>query len=165
MVSRSFANHTSQLSSICLRPASTVPLFPALSPPKTEFAPSFNYDRRRSSLGSNNDLESLFGDESPNGHLNNSLMDPVIETDQSISSQEPMVEEQSPGKQMCTDVFLTSSIDGAISLWDRRQDRMVARLGAWSKGTPPWCMSVLSLPSSFLITGMLVHRWRIHLCW
>jgi hypothetical protein len=73
-------------------------------------------------------------------------MDPVIETEFSTSSQEIMAKEPSAEKQVCTDVFLTSSIDGTISLWDRRQDRMVARLGPRPLGTPPWCMSVVLCP-------------------
>jgi len=33
-----------------------------------------------------------------------------------------------------------------LVLWDRRQDRMIARLELGHKGTPPWCMSVSSPP-------------------
>ena len=140
-IQRSYANHTGQLSSICYRPSSTVLLYPAPSPPKPQITAVYD-GRRRGSLGSNNSLESLFGDGSPNGTMNEGLMDPVIDNDQPTTTQETVTDEAVSEKETCRDVFLTSSIDGAISLWDRRQDRMVARLAAGSRGAPPWCMSV-----------------------
>ena len=142
LISRSYANHTGQISSIRFRPNATVPLYPAPSPPKAP-APSIFDDRRRGSLGSNNSLESLFGDESPNGTMNGGLLDPVRDNQRSSPVQEPLPDGPSSEQEPCKDVFLTSSIDGTISLWDRRQERMVARLAAAPRGTPPWCMSVL----------------------
>ena len=98
--------------------------------------------------------------------MNEGLLDPVIETDQPEPTQEPTIDDAISEKQICRDVFLTSSIDGAISLWDRRQNRMIARLAVGSRGAPPWCMSVppLSL-RDFNQLGMLVCEWRFHLCW
>ena len=155
LISRSYANHTGQISSIRFRPSATVPLYPAPSPPKAP-APTVYDDRRRGSLGSNNSLESLFGDESPNGTMNGGLLDPVIDNQRSSPVPEPVENGPSSEQEPCKDVFLTSSIDGAISLWDRRQERMVARLAAAPRGTPPWCMSVVPL---FFSTLMLQACW------
>lgn len=141
---RSYASHTGQLSSIRFRPSSTLPIYPVASPPKIAAPPTFN-ERRRGSLGSDNSLESLFGDESPGG-MNEVLMDEVIDNkdhNDAHALQEPVVpEEPQAEQQACKDVFLTSSIDGTITLWDRRREGMVARLAPGPRGTPPWCMSV-----------------------
>ena len=146
-IQRSYANHTGQISSIRFRPNSaTIPIYPAASPPKPVPMPSLYDNRRRGSLGSNNSLESLFGDESPtNGTMNEALLDPVIDNDDPETITTDEIPIPSSEKESCRDVFLTSSIDGAISLWDRRQERMVARLAGPSRGSPPWCMSVFSL--------------------
>jgi len=114
-----------------------VPIYPPKTPP---VIPTFEPPKRRGSTGSGDELESLFGDESPNGTLNGGLMDQVIDNDQAPESQE--TSDQPEQREMCRDVFMTSSIDGAISLWDRRQDGIIARLAPGPKGTPPWCMSV-----------------------
>jgi hypothetical protein len=142
---RSYANHTGQISSIRYRPSSTLPIYPVASPPKIHVPPTFD-ERRRGSLGSNNSLESLFGDESPGG-MNEGLMDEVIDNkDHNDASHEPIVpDEPQAEQQACKDVFLTSSFDGTITLWDRRREGMVARLAPGPRGTPPWCMSVSSL--------------------
>jgi len=104
--------------------------------------PTFEPVKRRGSSGSGDELESLFGDESPNGTLNGGLMDPVVESEQPSQPQETS-SDQPEQREMCKDVFMTSSIDGALSLWDRRQEGMIARLAPGPKGTPPWCMSVI----------------------
>lgn len=75
--------------------------------------------------------------------MDGGLLDPVIDNQRSSPIQEPLPDGPSSEQESCKDVFLTSSIDGAISLWDRRQERMVSRLAAAPRGTPPWCMSVL----------------------
>ncbi|KAJ4367929.1 Transcription factor spt8 [Didymella sp. IMI 355093] len=41
--------------------------------------------------------------------------------------------------------FLSSSIDGSLSIWDRRQPSPVARLSP-PRGTPPWCMNACWSP-------------------
>lgn len=41
--------------------------------------------------------------------------------------------------------FLSSSIDGSLSIWDRRQPSPVARLLP-PRGTPPWCMNACWSP-------------------
>ena len=124
--------------------------------------PNFGAPKRRGSSGSADELESLFGDESPNGALNGSFMEQVIDNDQPSQSQES-VSENTEQKEMCRDVFLTSSIDGAISLWDRRQEGIIARLAAGPKGTPPWCMSVFSRRDVAKV-GLLGNKWRLHIC-
>lgn len=42
--------------------------------------------------------------------------------------------------------FLSSSIDGALRIWDRRQPQPAARLHAARAFTPPWCMSACWSP-------------------
>ena len=146
---RSYANHTGQISSILFRPSSELPIYPSYQPPSPPKVTTATYDNtRRGSLGSDASLDSLFGeDASPNGNINDGLHAPVIENDQpdasfSMSSDFTLSGDQ---QQPCRDVFMSSSIDGTLSLWDRRMDRMVARLAPGPKGTPPWCMSVHSL--------------------
>ena len=41
--------------------------------------------------------------------------------------------------------FLSSSIDGSLSIWDRRQPSPIARLLP-PRGTPPWCMNACWSP-------------------
>jgi WD40 repeat protein len=146
-IRRSYPNNTGQISSIRFRPNSSLPIYQVASPPKAP-APSIFDDRRRGSLASNNSLESLFGDESPNGTMNEALLDPVIDNDESTVNQESVYDTPSSEQQLCRDVFLASSYDGGISLWDRRRDGMVVRLAPGSKGTPPWCTSVYPSPYS-----------------
>ena len=70
------------------------------------------------------------------------MMDSIVGNDQSASQETVPLEPVESERDMCRDVFLTSSIDGTLSLWDRRIDGIVARLAPGPKGTPPWCMSV-----------------------
>jgi len=76
--------------------------------------------------------------------------------DQPGTSEQMDIPEPRSERQICRDVFLTSSINGAITLWDRRQERMIARLATGSRGAPPWCMSVIPLLPGYLMEGMLV---------
>ena len=64
-----------------------------------------------------------------------------------------------------SDVLMTASIDGQIFLWDRRVDAQGKGVGRlfMSERTPPWCVSVGSIPLpcqkwGFMLTfsGMLV---------
>lgn len=52
------------------------------------------------------------------------------------------------------DILLCSCIDGAISIWDRRQARQCSRIPL-TKGTPPWCMS-----ACWSADGMSVYAGR-----
>lgn len=72
----------------------------------------------------------------------NGMMDSIVGNDGNETSQETVPQEPVESEQECRDVFLTSSIDGTLSLWDRRRDGIVARLAPGPRGTPPWCMSV-----------------------
>jgi hypothetical protein len=78
------------------------------------------------------------------------MMDSIVGNDQSASQETVPLEPVESERDMCRDVFLTSSIDGTLSLWDRRIDGIVARLAPGPKGTPPWCMSVNLLSPEFL---------------
>ena len=52
--------------------------------------------------------------------------------------------------------FLSSSIDGSLSIWDRRQPSPVARLLP-PRGTPPWCMNACWSPDgNFIYAGRYV---------
>lgn len=52
--------------------------------------------------------------------------------------------------------FLSSSIDGPLSIWDRRQPSPVARLLA-PRGTPPWCMNACWSPDgNYIYAGRQV---------
>lgn len=81
---------------------------------------------RRKSLGS------LFGDDDEddgNEYNNNSSPDNITD-----SAPDPGKVEQSHS------IFLTSSIDGSIDIWDRRQQSKAAAIKV-PNGVPPWCTS------------------------
>ncbi|KAF3035691.1 Transcription factor spt8 [Didymella heteroderae] len=49
--------------------------------------------------------------------------------------------------------FLSSSIDGMLAIWDRRQPSPVARISP-PRGTPPWCMNACWSPDgNFIYAG------------
>lgn len=52
--------------------------------------------------------------------------------------------------------FLSSSIDGMLAIWDRRQPSPVARI-APPRGTPPWCMNACWSPDgNYIYAGRYV---------
>jgi transcriptional activator SPT8 len=139
---RSYAGHTGQISSLSWRPAEiNVEISRTKTPVVT---PVPEPTRRRSSVASDNSLESLFGDGGESVHTNGLLTEDVIDS-AGAHEQEKIPPPQEEKKEVCKEVFLCSSIDGAITLWDRRQNHKIEKLGRSPRGTPPWCMSVTVL--------------------
>lgn len=62
-------------------------------------------------------------------------------------------------------VFLASSIDGMVRIYDRRQDAPISRIQP-GKGTPPWCMSACwSTDGNFVYVGRrngTVEEYSVH---
>lgn len=77
--------------------------------------------------------------------------DPLFDEDDAI----PQVTEQPVNGTLegPVDVFLSSCIDGTMSIWDRRQSNPIARISV-PRGVPPWCMSTCwSLDGSSIYCG------------
>jgi transcriptional activator SPT8 len=77
--------------------------------------------------------------------------DPLFDEDEDekpqlpdLNTTDPEAHDQSNGDASTSDgpedVFLSSCIDGTMSIWDRRQSEAVARIPL-PPGVPPWCMS------------------------
>ncbi|CUM65394.1 uncharacterized protein PRCAT00003030001 [Priceomyces carsonii] len=85
------------------------------------------------------DIDSLFGDsdnEKENGN-GRKIAETKEKAIPKINHDSSKVSNQ---KYSNENVFMSSSIDGTINIWDARTSNPVLRLGV-SKGTPPWCMS------------------------
>ena len=88
------------------------------------------------------DIDSLFGDSD---NENNEERKNIESQDKPNSSKITTNDSKATNKTFSNDsVFMSSSIDGTINLWDIRVSNTtnspVLRLGV-SDGTPPWCMS------------------------
>lgn len=88
------------------------------------------------------DIDSLFGDSD---NENNEDRKTIESQDKSNSSKVMTSDSKVTNKTFCNDsVFMSSSSDGTINLWDVRVSNTtstpVLRLGV-SEGIPPWCMS------------------------
>lgn len=88
------------------------------------------------------DIDSLFGDSD---NENNEDRKNIESLDKSNSSKLVTNDSKATNKTFSNDsIFMSSSIDGTINLWDVRVSNTtsspVLRLGV-SEGIPPWCMS------------------------
>ncbi|KAF3031470.1 Transcription factor spt8 [Didymella keratinophila] len=65
----------------------------------------------------------------------------------------PVVKETPSLPPSSESTFLSSSIDGMLAIWDRRQPSPVARISP-PRGTPPWCMNACWSPDgNFIYAG------------
>ncbi|CCG24374.1 Spt8 protein [Candida orthopsilosis Co 90-125] len=80
------------------------------------------------------DVDSLFGDSDQE--------EKQQEDNKPTKDQEthPTPKEAQSKSHLNSNIFMSSSIDGTINIWDVRLNQPVIRLGV-SEGTPPWCMS------------------------
>lgn len=124
-----FKNATGQISSLEFRPAGGVDI---------EVQPTNEDD----------DMDSLFGDEDdeqPNGkqQRSNKQQHRRLSTTNSSTTQQGLDD----------NVFLSSSIDGSVNIWDLRTNQQVLRFKT-TKGTPPWCVSSCwSQDGNFIYVG------------
>ena len=96
------------------------------------------------SPGSSNSFDPLFDDvEDDDGDATPDLSAALgahSNDDKVQTASAATVDGQSATTQSPDDILLCACIDGAISIWDRRQARQALRIPL-SRGTPPWCMS------------------------
>jgi transcriptional activator SPT8 len=73
----------------------------------------------------------------------------------------PVVVKETPSLPPSSEsTFLSSSIDGMLAIWDRRQPSPVARISP-PRGTPPWCMNACWSPDgNFIYAGRYVSLMR-----
>ncbi|BFZ53253.1 Transcription factor spt8 [Savitreella phatthalungensis] len=70
----------------------------------------------------------------------NDSFDPLFDEEDLVLPAASANPDSREGYAAPTDTLLCASIDGMISLWDRRQARCLTRISP-SRGSPPWCMS------------------------
>lgn len=98
------------------------------------------------------DIDSLFGDsdEDPNDAERKS--DETRDKPQPKTSTNPSKASNRTFKN--ENVFMSSTINGTINIWDARTPKAVLKLGV-SEGIPPWCMS-----STWSNSGDLIYAGR-----
>ncbi|CCH40968.1 putative WD repeat-containing protein [Wickerhamomyces ciferrii] len=91
------------------------------------------------------DMDSLFGsDEGDDG---------VSKSNDNINKNDDTYQGNTGTSNYDENIFMSSSIDGSINIWDLRTSRQVLRLKS-PKGTPPWCVSACwSTDGDFLYAG------------
>lgn len=80
------------------------------------------------------------------GHATPAVTRPTAKTAVGAAATIPLLS-PTEYKQMSNDILLTSSMDGQVTLFDRREGGSIGRLIPGDRA-PPWCMSV-SLPPPF----------------
>lgn len=133
-ISRSYDNHTGQISSIMYRPIS--PSTTISSSTSIENNPMINM---KSKLSETNKFSKIFF----NSTLNNSqeekkTLNSIIDDINTHYNDNSVLNEESIQSK---NEFIVSGIDGSITIWDKRQLKHVAKLGI-PNNTPPWCMNV-----------------------
>lgn len=108
-----FKDSTGQISSIQYRPSGGISL-----------------DQAQQAQPDDDDMDSLFGDDDDDDDNRNNVTDKPKENNQPGDPQSEVDE----------NVFLSSSVDGSLYVWDVRTHKHVLRLKP-PKGTPPWCVS------------------------
>lgn len=91
----------------------------------------------------NSDMDSLFGESDENDNENEAEKDRAAQEKQDKTSTSKQERSSKTTKTYSNDsVFMSSSIDGTINIWDARASNYnpVLRLGV-TDGVPPWCMS------------------------
>ncbi|KAK6201287.1 uncharacterized protein RJT21DRAFT_120336 [Scheffersomyces amazonensis] len=88
------------------------------------------------------DIDSLFGESDAEGdtEISNNKRKEEESSDKAPSQPEFNNSKISNKTYKNEDIFMSSSIDGTINIWDVRVANPVLRLGV-SEGIPPWCMS------------------------
>ncbi|KTW25886.1 hypothetical protein T552_03159 [Pneumocystis carinii B80] len=131
-VSRSYDNHTGQISTIAYRPIFPITITSTSNCIKNE--PKINM---KSELNETNDLLEGFFD---------SIFDNERMEEKNISN---LNNESIQNKNE----FIVSGIDGSITIWDVRQLKHIAKLGI-PNGTPPWCMNACwSVDGKYIYAG------------
>ncbi|KAG5519107.1 hypothetical protein PMAC_002194 [Pneumocystis sp. 'macacae'] len=145
LVSRSYDNHTGQISTIAYRPISSFAI--SSNPIKSEPNVNLKFKINETNNFSENSFNSIFdntkkikkntSDFLTNSNKNNYTSKFTL-NDQLIQSENE---------------FIVSGIDGTITIWDKRQLKHIAKLGI-PNGTPPWCMNACwSVDGNYIYAG------------
>ncbi|KAG4304112.1 hypothetical protein PORY_002476 [Pneumocystis oryctolagi] len=118
LISRSYDNHTGQISTIAYRP------IPSFTTSIIRKADSLSEDSFNLELNDNKKFREKSISDSFINNIDNYINESTS-NDQSIQSRNE---------------FIVSGIDGTITIWDGRQLKHIAKLGI-PNGTPPWCMN------------------------
>lgn len=131
LVSRSYDNHTGQISTIAYRPISSFTTTSISNSMKNES----KIDMKSKSNKTNDLLEdsvnSIFNNKETKEKLSDSFINVNNYTNNSVLNNE-LIQNKNE--------FIVSGIDGSITIWDERQLKYIAKLGI-PDGTPPWCMN------------------------
>ncbi|EMR10040.1 hypothetical protein PNEG_01794 [Pneumocystis murina B123] len=132
VVSRSYDNHTGQISTIAYRPIFPITITSTSNSIKNE--PEIDL---KSELNKTNNLLKDFSD---------SIFDNKRVKKKNISNSFKNINDYTNDSNLNNELiqnkneFIVSGIDGSITIWDERQLKHIAKLGI-PNGTPPWCMN------------------------
>lgn len=130
-----FSGSSNQISNIQFRPEGL-----------TDFTLTYedmDVTTEKDDLKQESDIDSLFGDS--DNENNEERKNAEVQDKASASSKLSVISSKATNKTFSNNsVFMSSSIDGTINIWDVRASNTntvpVLRLGV-SEGIPPWCMS------------------------
>lgn len=101
----------------------------------TQLNPDNNLSSKLDSNNNNSDVDSLFGDDDEEDDQQKEKES--LDKQNSSLNKTPNITTKTYSND---DIFMSSSVDGTINIWDARISSAVLRIGL-SEGTPPWCMS------------------------
>lgn len=145
---------TGQVSTIALRPegASAIDMSNAKPPvvvdkemPDLPAAPPLPVVAKTGSPASDISFDPLFDEEdedlnTASGLVLPSVSDPLSQPTTTVAPHDTTIASSTTTPDGPEDVFLSSCIDGTMSIWDRRQSSAISRIPV-PRGVPPWCMS------------------------
>ncbi|QSL65851.1 hypothetical protein MERGE_000130 [Pneumocystis wakefieldiae] len=132
VVSRSYDNHTGQISTIAYRPI--FPIAIASTSNSIKYESEINV---KSELNqTNNSLENFSNSIFNNKRMKKKNISNSFENINDYTNDSDLNNELIQNKNE----FIVSGIDGSITIWDERQLKYIAKLGI-PNGTPPWCMN------------------------
>ncbi|KAK6461552.1 WD40-repeat-containing domain protein [Scheffersomyces coipomensis] len=153
-----FTGSTGQISNIQYRPMGLTDLSldfeeESVVPPTTAATNNITNGNGTTANGDDEDVDSLFGEsdvdadgdvkvEANGNEVTVKEENRKAEEEQDKSSPQPVFNNSKVTNKTYKneDIFMSSSIDGTINIWDARVQNPVLRLGI-SDGVPPWCMS------------------------
>ncbi|CCJ30043.1 unnamed protein product, partial [Pneumocystis jirovecii] len=133
LLSRSYDNHTGQISTIAYRPMSSFII--TSNPIKNEPKVNIKFKINETNNFSKNSFNPIFND-------NEEIKEKNI-PDSSVNNDDDYITNSTLNDQLIQsdNEFIVSGIDGTITIWDKRQLKHIAKLGI-PNSTPPWCMNV-----------------------
>lgn len=117
-----------------------------------EFRPAGGVDIEAQPINEDDDMDSLFGDEEEEQQNGKQQRSTKQQRKSSSSSTVPSTT-TTTHQGLDENIFMSSSIDGSINIWDLRTNQQVLRLKG-TKHSPPWCVSSCwSQDGNFIYAG------------